>query len=302
MPIATTTASPWPGRCAYISATIFIAASGATNITYGWSKGDSLATSVVWAGVAGAVAAVLALSVPALMRSVEARRWSAAVMALAALLLSGTYSVTAALGSAAGGRQNAATVETASFDARKRLQSAYEAAKAELDALRPSRAVGELEALVAGAKLVCREVQDFKSRRTECSPPAALVAELGRAKRRVELEGKVERAADELAKVQPARIANSDAKALTRYLGALGFEVSPDRLNNLLVLLAVLTIETGGGLSLIVAPCTWRTRFAKSTPIIVSDISPSSPLRVYHGAFLAHCDTVGAGRQPSHLN
>src|SRR6478736_3779674 len=57
MPIATTTASPWPGRCAYISATIFIAASGATNIVYGWSKGDSIATSLVWAGVAGAVAA-----------------------------------------------------------------------------------------------------------------------------------------------------------------------------------------------------------------------------------------------------
>jgi hypothetical protein len=100
----------------------------------------------------GALAAVLALSVPALVRSIEARRWSAAVVSLAALLLSGTYSVTAALGSAAGGRQNAATAETASTDARKRLQGAYDAAKAELDALRPSRAVGELEALVAGAK------------------------------------------------------------------------------------------------------------------------------------------------------
>jgi len=202
MPIATTTASPWPGRCAYISATIFIAASGATNITYGWSKGDSLATSVVWAGVAGAVAAVLALSVPALVRSIESRRWSAAVMALSALLLSGTYSVTAALGSAAGGRQNAATAESATADARKRLQSAYDAAKAELDTLRPNRAVGELEALVTSAKPVCREVQDFKSRRTECSSPAGLVAELGRAKRRVELESKIERVSGELANIQ----------------------------------------------------------------------------------------------------
>src|SRR6476469_8067963 len=252
MPIATTTASPWPGRCAYISATIFIAASGAPNIVYGWSKGDSLPTSLVWAGVAGAVAIVLALSVPALVRSIEARRWSAAVMALVALLLSGTYSVTAALGSAAGGRQNAATAETATADARKRLQGAYDAAKAELDALRPSRAVGELEALVAGTKPVCREVQDFRSRRTECSPPAALVAELGRAKRRAELEAKIERASGELANIQPARVANSDAKALTRYLGALGFEVSPDRLSDLLVLLSVVMIEVGGSLALAV--------------------------------------------------
>jgi hypothetical protein len=250
MPIATTTASPWPGRCAYISATIFIAASSTTNIVYGWSKGDSFVTSLVWAGVAGAVAAMLALSVPALVRSIEARRWSTAVMAVAALLLSGTYSMTAALGSAAGGRQNAATAEIATADARKRLQGAYDAAKGELDALKPSRAVGELEALVAGAKPVCREVQDFKSRRTECSPPTALLAELGRAKRRAELESKVERSADELAKAQPAQVANSDAKALTRYLGALGFEVSPDRLNDLLVLLSVVMIEVGGSLAL----------------------------------------------------
>jgi hypothetical protein len=45
-------------------------------------------------------------------------------------------------------------------------------------------------------------------------------------------------------------VANSDAKALTRYLGALGLEVGPDRLNDLPVLLAVLMIESGGGLSL----------------------------------------------------
>ena len=76
------------------------------------------------------------------------------------------------------------------------------------------------------------------------------MAELGRAKRRAELEGKVERAADALAKAQPVRVANSDAKALTRYLGALGFEVSPDRLNDLLVLLSVVMIEVGGSLAL----------------------------------------------------
>jgi len=47
-----------------------------------------------------------------------------------------------------------------------------------------------------------------------------------------------------------ATLANSDAKALTRYLGALGLEVGPDRLNDLLVLLAVIMVEVGGGLSL----------------------------------------------------
>jgi hypothetical protein len=55
-----------------------------------------------------------------------------------------------------------------------------------------------------------------------------------------------------LASTGPAKVANSDAKALARYVAAIGFEVTPDRLNDLLVLLAVFMIEAGGGLSLAV--------------------------------------------------
>src|SRR6476660_8755619 len=167
MLIATTTASPWPGRCAYISATIFIAASGATNVVYGWSKGDSLATSLVWAGVAGAVAIVFALSWPALIRSVDAKRWSAALISLVALVLAGTYSVTAALGSAAGGRANAAATETATTDARTKAQAAYDAAKAELDALTTGKPASDLQALIDAAKAELAKL-----------PPGRSVAEL----------------------------------------------------------------------------------------------------------------------------
>src|SRR5947207_12938376 len=91
MTTPTTTASPWPARCAYISAVIFTAASGLTNLAYGWQKGDTLATSLVWSGVAGAVSIVFALSWPALIRSVDARRWSATLISLVALTLSGAY-------------------------------------------------------------------------------------------------------------------------------------------------------------------------------------------------------------------
>ena len=62
----------------------------------------------------------------------------------------------------------------------------------------------------------------------------------------------MDKASVELAKIQPAKVANSDAKALARYFAALGADVTPDRLNDLLVLLAVLMIEAGGGLSLAV--------------------------------------------------
>ena len=50
MSIPTTAASPWPARAAYFSATIFIAASGTTNVVYGFSKGDTLAT-FLWLAV-----------------------------------------------------------------------------------------------------------------------------------------------------------------------------------------------------------------------------------------------------------
>jgi hypothetical protein len=193
MSITTSTASPWPCRAAYFSAAVFIGASGATNVIYGWQKGTDLPTSLVWAGVAGAVAIVFALAWPALIRSLEAKRWSAALISLLALVLAGTYSVTAALGSAAGGRANAATAETATTDARKKAQDAYDAARAELATLKPARPVAELEAMRAGWLRAYR------------NQPWVLEPELARAKRRAELEAKIEREATKLASTGPAR-------------------------------------------------------------------------------------------------
>src|SRR5262249_5498758 len=87
------------------------------------------------------------------------------------------------------------------------------------------------------------------SLRTVC-PPHPLAPELARAKRRAELEAKIERAAGELASTNPGKQANSDAKALSSYLQALGLDADADRVNKLLVLLTVLMIEAGGGLAL----------------------------------------------------
>ncbi len=243
-------ASKWPARAAFVAAGIFVSASGTINVTYGWAKGSDVISSLTWAAVAGAVAIVFALSWPALIRSLEARRWSAALVALVALLLAGGYSITAALGSASGGRTDAATTETATAEARKRAQAAYDAARAELEGLKPSRPLAELEALITAARPVCRIVVTLGRRDTLCAPPPGLSAELGRAKRRAELEAKVERASGELAATGPAKQANSDARTLARYLQAVGVNATPEPLNDLLVLLAVLMIEAGGGLSL----------------------------------------------------
>jgi hypothetical protein len=295
MTVHTPGGSAWPARLAYAAASIFIAASGTINVAYGWGKGDSLATSIVWAAVAGAVAIVLALSWPALIRSVDCKRWSAAAIALVALLLSSTYSITCALGSAAGSRMNATVSETATTEARKMAQAAYDAGKVELDALNSAkpateiqaqiaatsfelakipaaRSVAELEPLIRRAcpsgaalkgqiKTGCPRYDVELARAWERSRLAAKVAELTKdaeraeqrhVERRDRAQTAMEKASAELARIQPARVANSDAKALTRYLGALGLEVGPDRLNDLLVLLAVIMVEIGGGLSLAV--------------------------------------------------
>jgi apolipoprotein N-acyltransferase len=216
--IHTTTASPWPCRAAYFSAAVFIGASGSVNLLYGWQKGTDLPTSLVWAGVAGAVAMIFALAWPALIRSIEGRRWSAALISLVALVLAGTYSITAALGSAAGGRMNAATTETATTDDRKKAQDAYDTAKAELAAVKPTRTVGELEAMRAGW------------RRAYPNQPWVLEPELARSKRRADLEAKMDGATKELKTTGPPKVANSDAKALSRYMAAIGVDATPERL------------------------------------------------------------------------
>jgi hypothetical protein len=84
---------------------------------------------------------------------------------------------------------------------------------------------------------------------TVCAKPSGLLAELGRAHRRAELQDKIDRASAVL-NAAPARQANSDTHALGRYVNALGVEASADRLNDLLTILAVVMIEAGGGLAL----------------------------------------------------
>jgi hypothetical protein len=109
--------------------------------------------------------------------------------------------------------------------------------------------VGELDALLAAAQLNPRTkgcAGDGASARVTCPK---IEAELARARERDRLQAAVDRASEQLG-AGPAKVANSDAKALARFMAAIGFDVTPERLNDLLVLLAVLMVECGGGLSL----------------------------------------------------
>jgi uncharacterized membrane protein len=231
----------WPARLSFLAAGFFTLASGGTNLFYGIAKGTDAASSLVWATVSIGVSIIFALSWPAFIVSLDRRQWARAALVLIALFLTGTYSVTAALGSAMGGRANAAIEEKDTTDKRTKAQAAYDVAKAELATLKPSRPVAELEAMrKSWHERMCKKEAWFYE------------PELARAKRRADLEQKIERAAGDLANTGSAKVANSDAVALAAYLSALGIETSADRVNKLLVLLAVLVIECGGGLALAV--------------------------------------------------
>jgi hypothetical protein len=250
--LATSMRGPtWPARLTFIAAGLFTLASGGTNLIYGWSKGTETASSLVWAAVSVGVSIIFALSWPAFILSLDRKQWARAAMVLVALVVTGTYSVVAAVGSASGGRMNAAATELATAGSRQRAQAAYDQARTALAQLAPSRTVGEIEALLAIAKPTCRNTTLNGRRDLFCTPNASLVAERARAQRRVELQAQMDRANAALSEA-PAHVANTDAKALHRYLGAAGVQMDADRLNDLLTLLAVLVIECGGGMALAV--------------------------------------------------
>lgn len=266
MSLSLKSASPWPRRAALVAAAIFVGASGATNIAYGWQRGTDLPTSIIWASVAAAVAVLFTLSWPALIRACEERRASAALVALCTLVLSGAFSVSAALGSASAGRTQAGTEEQNTLGARERAQNAYENARAELQRLPASRPVGEMEALLAAAQRApqrhgCAAVNG--SLRLSCP---ALEAELARARQRERLTAAMEKASTDLVAIKVSRPANSDAQTLARYLQAIGLNASAERLNDLLVLLSVLMIEAGGGLSLALAMALQPVQSAAERP------------------------------------
>jgi hypothetical protein len=292
----------WPVRFAYAATAIFIAASGSTNLIYGWHKGTDLAGSLVWASVSVAVSIVFSLSWPALIRSIDAKTWPRAFLVSIALVTTGAYSVSAALGSAMGGRTNAASAEQDTADRRSKAQAAWDAAKADLDALSETKTRAELHALIDGAKvelaklpsarpvaevdalirraamhpnrgagctaingsvrMSCPRLEAEKSRAllrdrltANVSAWAAEIArdERHRSEQRDKAKATMEAAAIAMAQTGPVRIANSDAVALAIYLQDLGIAIDAERVNKLLILVAVLMIECGSGLSLAVA-------------------------------------------------
>ncbi len=175
---------------------------------------------------------------------------------LTCLLVAGValaYSFAAEIAVSAGGRDDLVAQREAGSDARKTARTAAKRASDELASLKPARPVDELEALVADAREVCRIEVNLKRRRTVCSKPPALLAELGRAKRRAELEGQLLAAETRQVAAGPAGEADPQAAAVTRYLAAAGWKFQQADVATWLPLLPVLLLEIGSAFGLLVA-------------------------------------------------
>ena len=81
------------------------------------------------------------------------------------------------------------------------------------------------------------------------------------------------KATEELAAIGTGKIANSDAAAIATFLTGIGIPADPDVISKLLVLLAVVVIECGGGISLAIG---MSLQEANSAPEIASTAEQTS--------------------------
>ena len=245
-----------------------VLASAGLGGVYAWTTGShhgpALGGLMVVMAVALEVAKPMALAsaFTAFRSWAIARGVGLALMAAVAI----TYSLSAELSLMAGARgdvvaERQSTLDTsisAAADA-TRARERYDAAKAELTTLAPSRPSPEVQAEIDALLLTpgadgCVAIDGKVSARV-CPQVATLKIEKARSDRRAELEGIL---AAPLAVVPTARDDNKSvgdadpgASALATYLAILGITVPTDALSKWLALVPVLALEVGSALAVI---------------------------------------------------
>ena len=255
-----------PAALAYLAGTVFTVASAATNLVYGIAKGVTLPEMMVWGGVAVAASLALAIAPTAIVSSLQRRAFGSATLALVAASIFGAFSIMAALGSATGGRLVAISEASDAAHTRRIAMETYASTKTELDSLQPSRPAGEIESaittiLASDGRLSsggdCSATWLANNQlRAKCIDVNKLRAELARAEQRSDLVAKIDKASNTLASPlvsSKKTMANKDAIAIQGFAAAFGLTASLDTINRLLVVLAVLVIELGGGLAFALA-------------------------------------------------
>ncbi len=237
-------------RLAFLAAgTLLGLASIAIAALNGWSRGASLAESLVWAaaGIALALVSLFGLSL------VLANHGQARATAGIAWLLGLTFTVVAALGSQHGGRELAGRLDGAATGDRVRFEADHKRAAGELALLPATRPAGVIDQELATPVLMDSRLkgcsgwlESWRLRKVCADKVAPLRAEQAIAADRARLQTAMAAASAALGTATVGKPANSDANAMQRYLAAIGIYVGAERLADILNLLTVLAVEFCG--------------------------------------------------------
>ena len=295
MTTPSTSASNFQAKLAFSCAALFSLASISTNAVYGWSKGSSFPSSVIWSLLAIAVGATLLLSTAALFRAIASRTYVQAGFIALGLLLCGTYSVVAAVGSATGQRLSAALSEDNTATRRADSQKTIDEATAHLATLTTTRPSGSVQAEIDGILINpvldgCKEINGPRTRET-CPRVSELRTELATAqateKDRAKTQATLDEAHTELVSLPPPKVVNSDAVAVVQLLQAFGYNPTVAEINTALAILSVLVMELGGSVSLAVGLALGgdgkgsdKSSESPQSRNIAQDFRPSAPLLI----------------------
>ena len=175
------------------------------------------------------------------------------------LLILGTlaiaYSLTAELALVSASRGDLQAQRASEAFQGQAARDRYDRAKTELATLKPTRAIQELEILVAKTAGPCGA--ENGTGRWVCRP-SPHAQELGRAKRRAELEATLSNTGQ-----TTVQVADPGSAALATYLSAIGLEVSVDRVAQWLALIPVLALEAGSSLAMVLVSSLSRRKLPR---------------------------------------
>jgi len=239
-----------------LAAGLLVISSAGMGCYYAWSQ--SQGHGPILAGLAVAMALGLELCKPFAFEAIfSSLRRLAIGQALAMAVLASlavAYSLSAELSLIATSRGDAVAQRAANARAANSQEKHLQRVEAELAGLGLTRPIGEIAAdmqsvLTAHKIEACEGWLPTKARTVCAEQVAPLKAELARAARREALERDMQALGTQAPGVSIT--ADPGAKALAVYLAALGLSVPADMLSEYLVLIAVLALEIGSALSVV---------------------------------------------------
>ncbi len=290
--MSSTTAHPGASiAIAYSAAALLAVASAATNVLSAIAKHDAIGPQLIAASIAMAVAGLVVVALPVAIQSLRSRNYAGALIASAAFVLGASFSVSAALGTLGAPRLQAAMTVSHFDSGRSKLEAERDRATSELSQLPPSRTSNVIAPEIAGILALpgingCTSI-DGPLTRKHCPTLMELHAERARAQRRTTLAETIARIDAEAAKLGKPMLANADASALVAIAAVFGIVIDVGAVNVALMILAVVILECGSGLSLAIAQ---SMRIA--APVALPQAVPALPAPNYASNRGSRCSSL----------